>query len=175
MKKILIALGVICVLAISYFICLNFAKKSAVESYMANMAKNQSQLRECETSGNIVSGNVAFQNGFGAWSVDYFKGLLSPDGLFSYKVIAMYIKPKDGDAFIYETRDEVIAINDEIKKIEKEMDEILAEEEKVSEELKEWGASIERQAVLKKEAKKRMEKMLKLAEKADQLAKKRFE
>ena len=67
---------------------------------MANIAKNQSQLRECETSGNIVSGNVAFQNGFGAWSVDYFKGLLSPDGLFSYKVIAMYIKPKDGDAFI---------------------------------------------------------------------------
>lgn len=177
MKKILFVVVIVCVLAvsISYFAYLNFAKQSAVESFMENIAKNQSQLRKCEASGNIVSGDVAFQNGFGAWSVDYFKGVLSSDGLFSYKVAAMYIKPKDGDIHIYETRDEIILINKEIEKIEKEMDEILAEEEKVSERLKKWGASVEEQAILRKNAEKRMERMLKLTEKARQLSEKRFE
>lgn len=177
MKKILLAVVVVCVLSvpISYFAYLNFAKQNAVESFMENIAKNQSQLRKCESSGNVVSGDVAFQNAFGAWSVEYFKGVLSSDGLFSYKVIAMYIKPKEGNVYIYETRDEIIMINKEIEKIEKEIHEITVEEKKVLEDLKKWGATVEEQVVLRENAKKRIEKALKLAEKAEKLIEKRFE
>lgn len=177
MKKIYLISFVFVILVTTalVFFLQNNAKKNTVAPFMAAVAKNQSEVRKCNVSGKIVSGEVAFQNGFGAWTVDSFNGVLESDGFLSYKIIAMYIIPKNGEQLIYETRPNIVKINDQIKKLEEEMKVIEEESDKALAHLKEWGASMEEQVKLKKEAEERLSKMKVLVEKSRALIKLRYE
>ena len=83
-------------------------KFAALEKKVAEIAKYSSRIDAYEFDGNVISGKLSLQNGFGAWSSKDFEALIGYGIESAYEVVALFMDEGKPDEFIYETRPEAL-------------------------------------------------------------------
>lgn len=83
-------------------------KIAAFEKKVSDIAKYDSRIDSYELDGDIITGELSLQNGFGAWAKKDFEALIGYGSESKYGVVALFMNEGKPDEYIHETRQEAL-------------------------------------------------------------------